>query len=273
MARPHTATTQYGNHGGAVNIGRAGSAHDASAQGDANRIGVSLFKITGDKDFLGADKFYTTTFTTLNGSGVTGEAIIGFDVDTGRITVAISAAGLEPNQIHIQHIHGFPDGTDAQTPTLAQDLDGDGFIELGEGAPSYGPILLNLATDHANGSGGDNGHSHGDVSGFPTAPNGTIYFVESYDLPAGMLTSDPMLALREIVIHGLSVEAGPGAGTMGEIDGTAGYKLVLPVASGELEQVSSYSSYSRFLRDTDFADDAAAAMVPHHNYHGDYLLG
>jgi hypothetical protein len=244
---------------GTAGMGRGVVTSNARAQNDIQREGVALFKITGDKNFLAADKFYTTTFTSLSGSGVTGEAIIGYDIQTNTITVAISAAGLEPNQIHIQHIHGFTNGTDAKTPTPAFDLDKDGFVELGEGLPSYGPILLNLATNHDNASGGDNGHSHGGLSGFPTAPDGTIWFVESYQLPSGDLPADPMLALREIVIHGMSVPAGAGAGTMGEVDGTAGYKLVLPVASGELSEVGSYRDLVAFINDTDFSGDAAAA--------------
>ena len=226
---------------------------------DAIQQGQLLFRLTGERGFLAADVFYVTSLTTLNGSGVTGEAIIGYDVDSGIITVAISASGLEPNQVHIQHIHGFPDGQDAMTPTLAQDDDGDGFVELAEGLDTYGPILLNLTTDHSNGGGEDNGHSHeGGLTGFPTAPDGSIWFVESYQLPAGSLPADPELGLREIVIHGLTVGAGVGAGTAGEVDGTAGYKLVLPVASGELTEVGSAKALRGFIGQTDFDQDAAA---------------
>ena len=229
---------------------------------DANQQAQLLFKITGDRGFLGSDLFYTTTFTALNGSGATGEAILAYDIQTQRLTVAISASGLEPNQVHIQHIHGFPDGTDAKTPTLAQDVDGDGFIELAEGGVTYGPILLDLAADHENGSGSDNGHSHGSLEGFPTAPDGKIWFIESYTLPEQGLTANPMLDLREIIIHGMTVPATAGAGSTGpapnEVDGTAGYKLVLPVASGEISQVSSAAALRSFIDVTDFDLDARA---------------
>jgi hypothetical protein len=240
-----------------------GQSAEGHANADAHREANALFRITGDRDFLADDHFYTTTFTGLNGSGVTGEAIVGYDQDSGKITVAISAAGLEPNMVHVQHIHGFTDGTtEARTPTTAQDTDGDGYVELAEGLNTYGPILLNLTTDHGNGTGGDNGHDHGgDLTGFPTAPDGTIFFVETYQLPAGLLGTDPLLALREIVIHGLTVPAGAGAGTPGEVDGTAGYKLVLPVASGELGEAGSYANFSHFLSATDFAADAQAHHV------------
>ena len=224
---------------------------------EAQQQGALLFRITGDQSFLKGDQFYTTTFTTLNGSGVTGEAIISYDMETRSITVAISAAGLEPNQVHIQHIHGFPDGTNATTPTLAQDDDGDGFVELLEGLDTYGPVLLNLSTNHENGSGSDNGHSHGDIEGFPTAPDGKIWFLETYQLPQGDLPANPMLDLREIVIHGMTVQIGAGAGTPGEVDGSGGYELVLPVASGELAQALTLADLRAFIGATDFDDDAA----------------
>jgi hypothetical protein len=246
---------------------------DVQAMQDGNKQGLLLFKITGEKGFLKADEFYTTTFTTLNGSGVTGEAVIGYDVQTRTITVAISASGLEANQVHIQHIHGFPDGTNATTPTDAQDDDDDGFVELLEGLDTYGPILLNLSTNHDNSTGGDNGHSHGDLSGFPTAPDGTIWFIESYQLPAEMLGADPKLDLREIVIHGLTVPATEGIGTPGEVDGTAGYKLVLPVASGELSQVGSVADLRSFIDATNFDDDAADFAWMSKFGSGDILLG
>jgi hypothetical protein len=229
----------------------------AHPHADAHREANALFKATGVEAFLADDHFYTTTLTTLNHSGVTGEAIIGYDDRHNTITVAISASGLEPNMVHIQHVHGFPDGTEAHTPTTAQDSDGDGFVELAEGQVRYGPILLNLTTDHSNGSGGDNGHDHGgDLTGFPTAPDGTIFFVETYQLPAGDLGTDPMVALRELVIHGLTTPEGAGAGTTGEVDGTAGYKLVLPVASGEFSNAGTYAQFQQFLTAADFVHDA-----------------
>ena len=245
------------------------------SNGDIHREGVSLFQMTGEKGFLKADAFYTTTFTALNGSGVTGEAIVAYDIQTRTVTVAISASGLEANQPHIQHIHGFPDGTNATTPTLAQDDDGDGYVELAEGLDTYGPILLNLSTNHDNGVGTDNGHDHGDFAGFPTAPDGDIWFVEQYQLAADDPLTMGSFDLREIVIHGITVPEGAGAGTPGEVDGSAGYKAVLPVASGELVEVTSFAVFRDFIDTTDFNYDAAAAGNGIHGngMGGDWLFG
>jgi hypothetical protein len=55
-----------------------------------------------------------------------------------------------------------------------------------------------------------------------------------------VIGSGTQLELREVVIHGLTVPA-VGAGTPGEVDGSAGYKVVLPVAGGEIHAVGSSS--------------------------------
>jgi hypothetical protein len=228
------------------------AAAEAQSQGQAMAMANQLNHLLSTDAFTGADYFYMANIDSLNGSGVSGTAVIGLDVDTNTLTVSIQATGLEPNQVHVQHIHGFTDGTNATVPTLANDTDGDGFIELAEGLGSYGGILLNLAVDHTNGVDGDNGHSHsGGLTGFPTAPDGTIQFLESYTLTstnvliAGDLTND------HIVIHGLSVTPGIGAGTPGEVNGSGGYELVLPVAIGEIELIDSVSDLRFALSATD----------------------
>lgn len=169
---------------------------------------------------------YTGEFTALNGSGVTGSATLTLD-DT-LLRVQINASGLEPGMTHPQHIHGRVDDSgnplDSTTPTSAVDSDGDGFIELLEGAVTYGPVLVALTP-------------------FPTAPTGTIAYDQTFDLTdsavfeAGFdIDSLLPLGLREIVLHGMTLEAGQGSNG-GEADGTAGYKATLPVASAELSEV------------------------------------
>ena len=198
--------------------------------------GRLAFEETGQSAFLFADEIYYTTFTTLNGPDITGYAVLGYDEQTGRLAVSIRAEGLEPNQTHVQHIHGFMPGDDGITmdsmiPTIDDDTDGDGFIELGEGAPVYGGILLGLQSDGNMG----NGNFDPDTAMFPmVGDDGRLVYDETFRLPEGDLSDDPMLALREIVLHGLTLGEGDGDNG-GEADGTAGYKATLPVAAGELE--------------------------------------
>lgn len=192
-------------------------------------------------------QFYTTDLIALNNSGVAGKVTILLDAAHQSVTVGIEATGLEPNQMHIQHIHGFDDDNTAMSPTIALDADHDGFVELGEGLVSYGAIQLNLTLDPANSAHdhGTAGHDHTADAVFPTAgPDGTLHYRETFHFDAADPNAQAIFAgitpltAKEVVLHGESVAAGSGAGTMGEVDGTAGYKVVLPVASGELHAVT-----------------------------------
>ncbi len=169
---------------------------------------------------------FSGRLTPLNNSGVTGTFTIE-QKGQGQIRVHIQATGLEvTTQPHVGHIHGLEGNRDAMCPTIAVDApanggDGDGFIELAEGLTTYGPIIVPL----------------GDVD-----PNndGVVNYSMTFNLnKSGTFNADKdkndllPLDLREIVLHGMTVPA-VGEGTPGEVNGTAGYKVVLPVACGEI---------------------------------------
>lgn len=140
----------------------------------------------------------------LNDSGVEGTATI--SITANELTVHIMASGLEPNMLHPQHIHGFTTNNgNATCPTMADDTNGNGLVELGEGLPSYGPVLL-------------------DLQPFPTADaSGNIDFTMTYALGEGdMISRKDLMPLqnRAIVLHGMTVD--------GE------YWATLPVACGQL---------------------------------------
>ena len=190
-----------------------------------------------------APMLFEAVLAPLNDSGVSGLARL--SLDGNLLTVNITASGLTPDQPHPQHIHGrFYDAgrpTNSTVPTLAQDTDRDGFVEVREGVLTYGPVILNF--DSSPGSGQ-----------FPTAPGGVLDFTETYDVTNDALFFDPLggqkftgadifpLTDREIVLHGLTLDASTGLGggpPPGEADGTAGYKILLPVAAGEIVAVAT----------------------------------
>ncbi|GHA78590.1 CHRD domain-containing protein [Pontibacter akesuensis] len=140
------------------------------------------------------NKVYTVNLNELNNSGVSGTATLTLMGD--KLEVHIQASGLEPNKLHPQHIHGFVENNrNATCPDMSSDMDGDGLIELAEGLPSYGPVLLSLTP-------------------FPTAPDGTIDYKQTFDMTADLRP----LQNRVIVLHGMTVD--------GE------YLATLPVACG-----------------------------------------
>lgn len=143
-----------------------------------------------------AAKTYRAKLNMLNNSGVSGTAELILNGD--QLTVIIHAQGLVPDMLHPQHIHGFvTNNRNSTCPPPSADTDGNGFISVPEGAPFYGSILKPLMP-------------------FPTAPNGTIVFEQTYTLTESLSP----LQNRAIVLHGLNVNGM--------------YDATLPVACGQI---------------------------------------
>ncbi len=159
--------------------------------GEAASVNSSM-----DMRALNQTKEYEVQLMPLNNSGVSGMATIRVEGD--KVSVHLNASGLEMNKLHIQHIHGFKENNKkAKCPDMSADTNGDGIVELAEGLPFYGPILLDLAP-------------------FSNAPDGMIKYMQTLD----MTTYLKPMQNNVIVIHGLTV------------NGT--YDVTLPVACGEI---------------------------------------
>lgn len=195
---------------------------------------------------------YRAVLKDINNFGASGQVNLRLDDVANTLAVHVHAMGLDPDVTHVQHIHGVKnaDGSNGNsvTPTAAQDTDGDGFIELGEGAATYGPIIVPLTDLSVTGPTG--------LEGFPTAPGGVIDFSYTYDLLnpqtyAGSFDISDLLDLanREIVIHGAFTNFEPvnelpglGGGIANDANGNPipaarNYNAALPVLAGEISAV------------------------------------
>jgi Cu/Zn superoxide dismutase len=145
-------------------------------------------------------KNYYATLRTLNdhvpGNKTFGQAKL--TISNGMLAVEIDVEGSPADIVHIQHIH-----EDDQCPTAAADTNNDGYIDVAEGLPSYGPIMLNLDGDLTSNESGQ--------EGFPVADRtGSFFYSQSAHLNeiqanlGGALQGPLDLTERTIVIHGVA---------------------------------------------------------------------
>ena len=191
-------------------------------------VGTGLFgsAILGAAAFMALDapveaqassSTYRAVLDDINGSGASGTATLTLSGRT--LTTRIQATGLGTGGAHLGHIHGLVDKNRAiasRCPGAAEDTDGDGFIELLEGVPVYGPILI-------------------DFMNVDPDLDGNVDFTTTTQLAQN---ADVIpLNKRHVVVHGQNVPA-VGAGTTGEVNGTAGFKVILPNLCGSIRNAT-----------------------------------
>lgn len=161
----------------------------------------------------------TTTYSIPSASGTAVINVTGDDV-----TVTINAAGLTPRTLHPQHIHA---GTTC--PSAADDANGDGFVDVIEGLPKYGPILISLDRTL---------NSQAASLDFPVSDASGAYHY-SQSASKSHLQSELKQALnlgsRHVVIHGID-PTDPLPASVQSLPGLPAW-ATLPVACGQLHLV------------------------------------
>lgn len=162
-----------------------------------------------------------------------------FTIQAGSFDAAIEALGAQPGMIHPQHVHAAD-----RCPSSADDVNHDGYVDVIEGLPDYGPILIPLDSHLETQAGGT----------FPTAfgPKGQLSYHATADFAAMLadlnapdpdptdavvkLNGQPLaLETRHVVIHGVD-PATPLPATVASLPGVPAY-LTLPIACGEIRRV------------------------------------
>lgn len=162
-----------------------------------------------------------------------------FQLVNGMFVAMDEATNVQPGIIHPQHIHAA-----ASCPPASADVNHDGYIDVIEGVPFYGPILVPMDSDLTSQAAGT----------FPSADNqgGALHYHQSAPLTAVLadlnapdpdptdavvkLNGAPLdLAGRHVVVHGVALDT-PLPSTVASLPGLPA-QLTLPVACGEISPV------------------------------------
>lgn len=213
--------------------------------------GAALLLTTAGCDFIfkGDDgdedqaEVYEADLTALNATGgiEAAEGTARLTIADGRFTARVTASSVKPGALHVQHIHAT-----AECPPPSADTNGDGYIDVIEGVPFYGEILVPLDGDLSAQAAG--------AMGFPAAnAEGQVDYTQSTSLDAllaDLRAEDPNpddaitrlgegedlgLEGRHVVVHGVSpdMELPSTVQTIGELPP----QVSLPVACGPATQV------------------------------------
>lgn len=184
-----------------------------------------------------ADAVYVAKLQPVNvkASGHPAGGEMRFTVHGDQLTIKVRVHGVPPNIEHWQHFHGFPDGKQATCPTMAADVNGDGYIDIRETEPTSGttmvpfnadPVSLEIPTNtypHASAKGAFEYEKTVSLSALQAA-FGTKFDGHTIDLDH-----------RVVQVHGvLEMPALPASvASLGTIPA----RVTLPLACGEIKRV------------------------------------
>jgi hypothetical protein len=192
-----------------------------------------------------AQGYYIAQLSKLNdgvdGNASTGTAYVRVVGDDMQVFMVMNNT---PKSVsHIQHIH-----TGTSCPTKAADVNADGFVDVVEGVPTYGPILVNLDGDLNSFDAGSMNFPSSNGQGFFSYNEKASFnnFITDLQKPdtdptdaiVKLAPGDPVdFASRHIVVHGVSSSINLPA-TVASLHG-APATATLPVACGKLARMTA----------------------------------
>lgn len=203
--------------------------------GGAMTLGLSIGQASASGDM----GYYLAKLKPLN-TAVAGKSfgIAKFSINKFFFKAKVTMVKSPGSTLHAQHIHAG-----AACPTMAADANGDGVVDVVEGVPDYGPILIPLDGDLSSQAAG--------AMTFPTAnAAGRYVYMETAsfaDLISDLRAPDPdpsdvVIKLEEgedldldgrhVVIHGVPEDTDLPA-TVATIPGLPA-NVTLPIACGEI---------------------------------------
>lgn len=168
--------------------------------------------------------------------GYTPHGLAKFTENEATLRIEIEMYDTPPKIEHWAHFHGFPDGKEAKIPTMLQDTNHDGFIDLLETEPVSGTTMVpfdnspeNMIIPH---------------DGYPVADDKGYYKYEA-EVPLAQLqakfkeafgTTELQLDKRVVYVHGVPNSLELPASVSGQVLGYDAH-TTLPIAAGKIKRL------------------------------------
>ena len=180
-----------------------------------------VFKATLDPLNAGT---YTVDGTTYTIPTTSGTATVTLNGD--KVSVDVIVDGVTAGTLHPQHIHAGP-----MCPTDGDDANADGYVDVIEGLPKYGGILVSLDDNIDDGAAAPG-------LNFPVADASGSYSYSEEGSRAHIqdeIETALKVGTRHVVIHGISPDGMPLPASVASLPGLPAW-ATLPVACGELDR-------------------------------------
>lgn len=162
--------------------------------------GVLVMCACGDDDPVAPPVTETATSSLVSLNGETATGTVTFSLTEDEFIARVELDGADPDMQHAQNLH-----VSAACPTAAADTNSDGYIDIREGMPSYGGILVPLDGDISTQAAGS--------TTFPSADaNGDYIYADTVSFTALMTDllatdPDPNDAIVKLTTTSLNIDA------------------------------------------------------------------
>lgn len=159
-----------------------------------------------------------------------------FELSEYEMKIKIEMFDTPKNTEHWEHFHGFPDGKDAQVATMAQDANGDGFVDLPETEAVSGTTMVPFDSDPQEMNIPNDHYPVSDVHGHFAYEKVVPLKELERNFQKAFNTTDLDLDKRVVYIHGVPESFELPATVQGEV-GSYDAHVTLPIAVGKIKLV------------------------------------